>query len=70
MNIRRYINTGLLAVAFLGALGSELLYSSAGTTSLPSQTPATEYTPSPGFEYFPAQYKNQATTIEDHIENF
>jgi hypothetical protein len=70
MNIRRYINAGLLAVAFLGVLGSELLHSSADTVSSPSRTPAAEYTPSPGFEYFPAQYKNEATNIEDHVENF
>lgn len=70
MKIRRYINIGLLGVAFFGAIGSELLYSSAGTEPLPTRTSANGYSPTPGFEYFPAQYMNQATTIEDHVENF
>ncbi|MGE5525409.1 MAG: hypothetical protein ACM3SS_16975 [Rhodospirillaceae bacterium] len=70
MTIRRYINIGLLAVAFLGAVGGRLLYSSAGTESLPPGALATGYSPTPGFEYFPAQYKSHATTIEDHVENF
>jgi hypothetical protein len=59
-----------VSVAFLGAVGSELLYSSAGTESSPPGAPANGYSQTPGFEYFPAQYKNPATTIEDHVENF
>jgi hypothetical protein len=70
VKIRRYINIGLVSLAFLGAVGSELLHSSAGTESLPPDEIATRYSPTPGFEYFPAQYTNQATTIEDHVENF
>jgi hypothetical protein len=33
-------------------------------------TPTTVYKPTTGFEYFPAQYKNQATIVEAHAENF
>jgi hypothetical protein len=31
---------------------------------------STGYTPTTGFVYFPAQYQNEATKVEDHVQNF
>jgi hypothetical protein len=71
MNTHRYIYGGLAAAAVVAAYVADTAFS---TAPVPQVTPAAAassgYTPTSGFVYFPAQYQNQATKIEGHVENF
>lgn len=71
MKRHRYIYGGLAIAAVVVAYLADTAFSTAPappitvTASSPSG-----YTPTPGFVYFPAQYQNQATKVDDHVENF
>jgi hypothetical protein len=71
MKTHRYIYGGLAAAAVVAAYVASTAFSTAPAPQVAAAAASSSgYTPSSGFVYFPAQYQNQATKIDDHVENF
>jgi hypothetical protein len=68
---RLFYVAAFVSIALVSGLAISGLFidsTAPSTAATPASTAG--YTPTPGFEYFPSQYKNAATKVEDHIEAF
>jgi hypothetical protein len=71
MKKHHYIYGGLAIAAVVAAYVASTAFSTAPVPPITAAAPSSSgYTPTSGFVYFPAQYQNQATKVDDHVENF
>lgn len=71
MKTHHYIYGGLAAAAVVAAYVANTAFSTVPVPQVTATAAASSgYTPTSGFVYFPAQYQNQATKVDDHVENF
>jgi hypothetical protein len=71
MKRHSYVYGGLAIAAVVAVYVANMAFSTAPVSPIAvTASSSSGYAPTSGFVYFPAQYQNQATKAEGHVENF